>query len=85
MRFITEHVNTASQSERSPSSIWMLVDVRHAFCQFLSCCHWQDECIKADFSVSKLYNAFIRLLLFSSSYVWAYMGKKKQKSDVSSH
>lgn len=62
MCFITEHVNTVSQSELSPSSTWVLVDVRHAFCQFPYCCHRQDECIKTDFNVSKLHNAFVRLL-----------------------
>lgn len=41
MYCITEHVNTISQS-----SVRMLVDVRRAFCQFISCCQRQDECIK---------------------------------------
>lgn len=50
---ITEHVNTVSQSERSPSCVRLLVDGRRAFCHFPSCFHWQHECIKTHFSVSK--------------------------------
>lgn len=75
---ITEHVNTVSQSERSPSSIWvLLVDVRRAFCHFLSCCHWQDECIETDFNVSQLYNAFLSDYYYSSQCVEQ---KHKQQS-----
>lgn len=74
---ITEHVNTVSQSVHLPSSIWVLVDVRLAFCQFLSCFHWQDECITTDFSVSKQFFCQIISDLFKL-YVWAYTGRKQQ-------
>ncbi len=79
MCFTTEHVNTVSQSERVPSSIWVFVDVRHAFCHFLSCCQRRDECIEMDLNVSKLCNTFIKLLLSSLSYVRAYTEKKRQE------